>query len=265
MPELQPLRADHAPAVLAFETANRAYFATSISDRGDEYFEHFTERYAALLADQDSGAGAYYVLVAEDRSVLGRFNLILVGDGVAELGYRVAQHAAGRGVATATVREMCSLAASRHGVRTLRAATSDRNVASRRVLLKAGFHPVGPAGPADLGGKHGTWYERDVVRQPGLGRRDTGSVSTRAVDVTVTGRVQGVFFRAACAEQAERLGVEGWVENRPDGTVAGHFEGSSEAVDALLDWCRTGPPRAQVTDVRTEDSQGQGPHGFEVR
>lgn len=233
MPELQPLRADHAPAVLAFETANRAYFATSISDRGDEYFEHFTERYAALLADQDSGAGAHYVLVAEDRSVLGRFNLILVGDGVAELG--------------------------------LRAATSDRNVASRRVLLKAGFHPVGPAGPADLGGKHGTWYERDVVRQPGLGRRDTGSVSTRAVDVTVTGRVQGVFFRAACAEQAERLGVEGWVENRPDGTVAGHFEGSSEAVDALLDWCRTGPPRAQVTDVRTEDSQGQGPHGFEVR
>ena len=47
MPELQRLRAEHAPAVLAFELANRAYFATFISDRGDEFFDHFTERYSA--------------------------------------------------------------------------------------------------------------------------------------------------------------------------------------------------------------------------
>ena len=164
MPELQPLRVDHAPAVLAFELANRGYFAASISDRGDEYFEHFTERLNALVADQEAGMGAYYVLVAEDGSVLGRFNLVFVDEGVAELGYRVAQMAAGRGVATATVRDMCSLAATRHGVTTLRAATSDANVASQRVLLKAGFVPVGSADPADIGGKHGTWYQRSLVR-----------------------------------------------------------------------------------------------------
>jgi [ribosomal protein S5]-alanine N-acetyltransferase len=167
MPELQPLRADHAPAILAFEMANRGYFAASISDRGDEYFEHFTERHNALLAEQEAGIGAYYVLLDEDGSVLGRFNLGFVQEGVAELGYRVAQDVAGRGVATATVRDMCSLAASRHGVSTLRAATARGNVASQRVLLNAGFLPVGPADPSDLGGKQGTWYQRDAVPESG--------------------------------------------------------------------------------------------------
>jgi [ribosomal protein S5]-alanine N-acetyltransferase len=85
MPELEPLRASHAPAILAFELANRAYFAASISDRGDEYFEHFTERHNALLADQEAGNGAYYLLRAEDGSVVGRFKLVFVAEGVAEL------------------------------------------------------------------------------------------------------------------------------------------------------------------------------------
>ena len=163
MPELQRLRADHAPAVLAFELANRAYFAASISDRGDEFFDQFTEQHSALLAEQEAGAGAYYVLVAEDGSVLGRFNLYRFEDGTAELGYRVAQHVAGRGVATATVRDLCQLAAARHGLRTLRAATSRQNAASQKVLAKAGFVCVGPAGPADLGGKSGTWYQRNLA------------------------------------------------------------------------------------------------------
>jgi ribosomal-protein-alanine N-acetyltransferase len=160
VPELERLRADHASAVLDFELANRAYFAASISDRGDEFYEHFTERHEALLADQQAGAGAYHVLVAEDGSVLGRFNLRFVDDGSAELGYRVAQRAAGRGLATATVRELCRLAPAQYGLRRVRAATSFDNAASRKVLTNAGFLPVGPAGPADLGGKRGTWYER---------------------------------------------------------------------------------------------------------
>jgi hypothetical protein len=73
MPELQRLRADHADAVLEFETANRAYFSASISDCGDEYFERFTERHNALLADQEARNGAYYVLVDEScaRNHLG--------------------------------------------------------------------------------------------------------------------------------------------------------------------------------------------------
>jgi ribosomal-protein-alanine N-acetyltransferase len=158
--ELQRLHADHASAVLNFELANRAYFAESISDRGDEFYEHFTERHHALLTDQRAGVGAYYVLVAEDGSVLGRFNLVFVEDGSAELGYRVAQHAAGQGFATAAVLELCRLATVLYGIRRVRAATSLQNTPSQKVLTKAGFLPVGPADPAELGGKPGTWYER---------------------------------------------------------------------------------------------------------
>ena len=106
MPELQRLRADHAPAVLAFELANRAYFATFVSDRGDEFFDQFTERFDELLAEQEAGSCAYYLLVGEDGSVLGRFNLYGIANGTAELGYRVAEHVAGHGVATATVQEV---------------------------------------------------------------------------------------------------------------------------------------------------------------
>jgi ribosomal-protein-alanine N-acetyltransferase len=163
VPELQRLRADHAPAVLAFELANRAYFAAAVSDRGDDYFDQFTGRHSAMLAEQQAGTGAFYVLVAEDGSILGRFNLYDLEDGTAVLGYRVAQHAAGHGVATATVRELCLLAAARHGLRTLRAATARENAASQMVLAKAGFVPAGPADPADVGGKPGTWYQRDLA------------------------------------------------------------------------------------------------------
>jgi [ribosomal protein S5]-alanine N-acetyltransferase len=164
MPELQRLRADHAPAVLAFELANRAYFAASISDRGDEYYDQFTERHDALLAEQEAGTGAFHVLAGEDGSVLGRFNLYDIQDGTAVLGYRVAQRAAGRGVATAAVRELCRLAASRYRLRVLKAAATRDNVASQKVLIKAGFVP---AGPAEIGGRPGIWYHRDLSVQDG--------------------------------------------------------------------------------------------------
>ena len=160
MPELQRLRADHAPAVLAFELANRAYFATFISDRGDEFYDQFTERYNALLAEQEAGICVFHVLVGEDGTVLGRFNLYDLEDGTAELGYRVARHVAGRGVATAAVRELCRIAVARYGLRTLRAAATYDNVASQKVLVKAGFVPAGPAEP---GGHSGTWYQRDLA------------------------------------------------------------------------------------------------------
>ena len=160
MPELQRLRAGHAPAVLAFERANRAYFATLISDRGDAFFDHFSEQYHALLAQQEAGTCALYVLVGEDGTVLGRFNLYDLKDGTAELGYRVAQQVAGRGVATAAVEELCRLAAARYGLRTLWAATTYDNVASQKVLAKTGFVPAGPAEP---GGRPGSWYQRDLA------------------------------------------------------------------------------------------------------
>jgi len=160
VPELQRLRADHAPAILAFEIANRAYFAASVSDRGDEFFDQFTERHNAMLAEQEAGTCAYHVLVADDGSVLGRFNLYNLNDGTAELGYRLAEHVAGRGVATATVRELCRLAATQYGLRVLKAATTADNVASQKVLTKSGFVSVGPA---EIGGRPGTWYQRDLA------------------------------------------------------------------------------------------------------
>lgn len=160
MPQLERLGPEHATAVLAFEVANRAYFARFISDRGDAFFDGFSEQYDELLAEMERGRDTYYVLVADDGSVLGRFNLRDIDDGSAELGYRVAEHAAGGGVATAGVQELCRLAASDHGVHTLRARTSPENVASQRVLIKTGFVPDGAA---EVGGRPGLWFRRSLV------------------------------------------------------------------------------------------------------
>lgn len=159
MPHLEALRIDHAPAVLAFELANRTYFAASISDRGDAFFDEFSERYETLLAEREDRGDAYYVLLDDDGSVLGRFNLYEIGNGAADVGYRVAERAAGRGVATAGVLELCRLAASEHGLRRLRARTARENVASQRVLAKAGFVA---GGETDVAGRPGLWFEREL-------------------------------------------------------------------------------------------------------
>jgi acylphosphatase len=83
-----------------------------------------------------------------------------------------------------------------------------------------------------------------------------------AVDVVVTGRVQGVFFRASMREQAEQLGVAGWVHNEPDGSVRAHLEGEADAVDSLVAWCSHGPPAAVVEDVRRSSSAPDGATAF---
>lgn len=162
VPELEQLRPDHGPAVLAFELENRAYFAASISDRGDKFFDHFEENFTRLCAEQEAGTSAFYVLIGEHGAVLGRFNLYDIGGCGATVGYRVGQQIAGRGVATSTVRALCS-AAARRGLSTLTAATSHENIASQRVLLKAGFLPDGPADPSELGGKQGGRFLRDLT------------------------------------------------------------------------------------------------------
>ena len=105
-PGLQLLRLDHAPPLLAFERANRAYFAASVPDRGDEFFAEFDTRHAQLLAWQAAGTGYLHVLVTERGEVVGRVNLTDVADGAAELGYRIAQKAAGQGLAIAAVRQV---------------------------------------------------------------------------------------------------------------------------------------------------------------
>ena len=84
-----------------------------------------------------------------------------------------------------------------------------------------------------------------------------------ALDLVVTGRVQGVFYRASMRTEADRLGVAGWVRNADDGSVHAHVEGPSAALEELLAWCRSGPPRAQVEEVTTTDAQVTGAGGFE--
>ncbi|WP_405712987.1 MULTISPECIES: GNAT family N-acetyltransferase [unclassified Streptomyces] len=161
MPELQRLRLDHVPALLTFEQENRTYFAASIPDRGDAYFADFTARLSALLAEQAAGICHFHLLVAPDGEVLGRFNLVDVADGSAELGFRMAEKATRRGLATATVLHLCTLAATEYGLTTLRASVALDNTASRTVLTRTGFVPTGEE--VQLNGRPGLGYVRSTA------------------------------------------------------------------------------------------------------
>lgn len=90
-------------------------------------------------------------------------------------------------------------------------------------------------------------------------------MTTKAVRVRVTGRVQGVSFRYHTQDEARRLGVAGWVRNEPDGSVEVYAEGPADAVDALLAWCREGPSLARVRDVAVQPRVPTGATAFEVR
>ena len=81
----------------------------------------------------------------------------------------------------------------------------------------------------------------------------------------VTGRVQGVWFRESCRQVAARLGVAGAVRNRADGSVDVVVEGRPTEVEALVAWCREGPPGAEVADVEVADESPEGLVGFRVR
>jgi acylphosphatase len=83
--------------------------------------------------------------------------------------------------------------------------------------------------------------------------------------VVVHGRVQGVFFRDSTSSRAAELGVTGWVSNRSDGAVEAVFEGSPDAVAAMVDWARQGPRRADVDRVEESEESPEGTSGFEVR
>ncbi|GAA5006205.1 GNAT family N-acetyltransferase [Streptomyces siamensis] len=176
MPELERLRPEHAPALLEFERENRTYFAASIPDRGDAYFARFDARHAELLAAQAAGLHIYHLIVGDGGEVLGRVNLVDVADGSAELGYRIAERAAGRGLATAAVHAVCSLAVAEYGLRELRARTTVDNAGSRTVLARTGFVSVGDV---ELSGRPGIRYVRKL--------RDTDASAPRSLR-----QVQGI-------------------------------------------------------------------------
>ena len=83
--------------------------------------------------------------------------------------------------------------------------------------------------------------------------------------VIARGRVQGVFFRDSVRRRAESLGVAGWVTNRDDGAVEAVFEGPPEAVDSIVEYCRSGPGRAEVSELELADEAPEGDEGFAIR
>jgi acylphosphatase len=83
--------------------------------------------------------------------------------------------------------------------------------------------------------------------------------------VTISGEVQGVFFRETARRKATEAGVSGWITNRSDGRVEAVFEGPAEAVDELVEFCREGPTAATVENVDVETEETEGLSGFEVR
>jgi acylphosphatase len=83
--------------------------------------------------------------------------------------------------------------------------------------------------------------------------------------VTVSGRVQGVFFRETVRRRAESARLAGWVRNNSDGSVEAVFEGAPKAVERLVDWCREGPRGARVEWVDVASEEPEGLAGFDVR
>lgn len=84
--------------------------------------------------------------------------------------------------------------------------------------------------------------------------------------VYISGMVQGVFFRDSTRQQAESLDLAGWVRNLPDGRVEALFEGPSDKVHQMVQWCNDGPPHAGVEDVDADYEPARGDlSGFEVR
>lgn len=86
----------------------------------------------------------------------------------------------------------------------------------------------------------------------------------RSLRVVISGRVQGVWFRAWTEQQANRRGLDGWVRNCRNGTVEALFSGPAADLKAMLDDCSEGPPGANVTNVESRPDQPPGSKGFNV-
>ena len=90
-------------------------------------------------------------------------------------------------------------------------------------------------------------------------------MSRRRVHVYVSGRVQGVFYRATTRDTAREHGVDGWVKNLDDGRVEAVFEGDPDDIESMIDFCHEGSSRARVDDVEVTEEEPEGLDGFEVR
>ncbi len=87
----------------------------------------------------------------------------------------------------------------------------------------------------------------------------------RAIEIRVRGSVQGVFFRVSAQKEARRFALTGWVTNMPDGSVQIYACGEESALQALIAWCKSGPPDAKVHEVHTEEAACEAFTDFEIR
>jgi len=88
----------------------------------------------------------------------------------------------------------------------------------------------------------------------------------KRIRALISGRVQGVFYRASTRDEAKRLGLTGWVRNLRDGRVELVAEGSEEAIKKLISWCWDGPPYAKVEEVLVQEEEPTGEfEDFEIR
>lgn len=158
--ELVELR--HAEALERFERANREFFAHSVSDRGDAYFEQFEQGLAVLVDDNRAARSLCFVLVSSVGEVVGRVNLYGVDrPELTELGFRVAESVQGKGVATRGVMAALQVAGTR-GVTSVIARASTMNIASQHVLENCGFSFRGQAEPPAGSSKVFVGYRRGL-------------------------------------------------------------------------------------------------------
>ncbi|MFI5171693.1 MAG: acylphosphatase [Chitinophagales bacterium] len=83
--------------------------------------------------------------------------------------------------------------------------------------------------------------------------------------IRVSGKVQGVFYRASAKRKADELDLIGWVKNDDDGTISIYVAGEEEIVNEFIEWCKTGPPMAEVSKVDVEEAEEEKLNGFEQR
>jgi acylphosphatase len=85
------------------------------------------------------------------------------------------------------------------------------------------------------------------------------------IAIVITGNVQGVFFRASARNMADQLNIKGFAQNQPDGSVLIEVEGDDGPLEQFVEWCRHGPPRAQVASVEVQQKEVMNFTTFEIR
>ncbi|OPA76268.1 GNAT family N-acetyltransferase [Paenibacillus selenitireducens] len=139
---IEILRTTDAEALLKFELENRAFFEEMVPTRGDDYYnpEIFNKRHEALLEEQAQGGSYFYLIKAQEGSILGRINLVDIDKSqkIGHLGYRVGQAHTGKGIAHQALKLLLETVTDKDILK-IHAQTTTNNIASQKVLEKNGF------------------------------------------------------------------------------------------------------------------------------